>query len=58
MKIRVTMLTENNEPIEKLGDNPELKVRLAWEMICDMISRGSGDKATLEKVEIVREDES
>lgn len=32
MKVKVTILTQNNIPLSTLGDNPEEKVRIAWEL--------------------------
>ena len=55
MKVRVTLLTENDKPVSALGDNPEEKVKKAWESIIAMIMLLDGkgrDKATVEKVEV------
>ena len=54
MKVRVTLMTENDTPIETLGDNPEEKILTAWKAVCKMLTTLSdGDKATVESIEIV-----
>lgn len=62
MKIRVTIMTENNVPVSTLGDNPLTKIKGAWECVVAVINECSnsenGDKAELEKVEIVDEGEN
>ena len=37
MKVIVTLLTKNDVPVEKLGENPEEKVRQAWEGVVGML---------------------
>ena len=56
MKIRLTIITENNKPVEALGENPEEAVKKAWEMIFKLITPFSKnkDKAYVENVEILR----
>lgn len=56
MKIRLTIITENNKPVEALGENPEEAVKIAWEMIFKLITPFSEneDKAYVENVEILR----
>lgn len=64
MKVRVTLLTENNSPVEALGENPENRIKGAWELMLTMFmcygkSMGvddNGDKVTVEKVEVVRDE--
>ena len=53
MKVRVTILTENDKPVSALGDNPEEKAKRAWELILALLNAAGEDRATLEKVEIV-----
>ena len=55
MKVRVTLMTENDSPIEELGENPQEKIEEAWKMCCDILTKlcNNGDTATLEKIEIV-----
>lgn len=54
MKIRVTLLTENNKPVSVLGENPEAKIKQAWDLALTLIATlNPGDKAFVEKVEVV-----
>ena len=53
MKVRVTLMTENDKPISVLGENPEEKLKRGWELICAMLNTMSDDSAALESVEIV-----
>ena len=57
MKIRVTLLTENDRPVSALGDNPTEKAKIAWDLIALMLMDMSetSEKCTVEKVEIVEE---
>lgn len=58
MKVRVTLMTENDCPVSNIGPNAEEKARRAWEALCAMINLAGGpnkDKVTLESVEIVSE---
>lgn len=57
MKVRVTLMTENDTPIEELGENPQEKIKAAWKLLCAYLTTlcNNGDIATLEKVEIVNE---
>lgn len=60
MKVRVTLMTENDVPAGNMGPDIEEKSRRAWEALCDMINLAGGpnkDKVTLESVEIVEEAE-
>lgn len=60
MKIRLTIMTENDKPVENLGDNPEEKIRKAWDVLLSMIALMSdnNENAYVERVEVVRgEDE-
>ena len=54
MKCRVTILAENNQPVSKLGDNPEEKVKLAFQMFFDQLSLFSlnEDKVAVLEVEV------
>ncbi len=56
MKIRLTIMTENNKPVENLGDNPEEKIKKAWDVFLSMIALMSenNDNAYVERVEVVR----
>lgn len=56
MKIRLTIMTENDKPVENLGDNPEEKIKKAWDALLLMIAMMSDNKDTayVERVEVVR----
>ena len=57
MKIRVTLLVENEKPISLLGDNPEAKIKQAYELVLALVmTQSPGDKALVEKVEVVEEE--
>ena len=55
MKIKLTLITENNVPVESLGDEPEEKIKRAWELGLSIIASLSDDKskAQVESVEIL-----
>lgn len=53
MKVRVTIMTENDKPISVLGENPEEKIKRGWELVLALLNAQSEDRATLENVEIV-----
>lgn len=53
MKVRVTIMTENDKPISVLGENPEEKIKRGWELVFALLNAQSEDKAMLENVEIV-----
>lgn len=53
MKVRVTLMTENDKPVSALGKNPEEKLKRGWELVCAMLNTMSDDGATLENIEIV-----
>lgn len=53
MKVRVTIMTENDKPISVLGENPEEKAKRCWELMLALLNTQSEDRATLERVEIV-----
>jgi hypothetical protein len=56
MKIRLTIMTENDKPVEILGENPEEKIKKAWDVLLTMMSLTSenNDTAYVESVEVVR----
>ena len=56
MKIRLTIMTENDKPVENLGDNPEEKIKKAWDVLLLMIAMMSenNENAYVEQVEVVR----
>lgn len=53
MKVRVTIMTENDKPVSVLGENPEEKAKRVWELVLALLNTKSEDKATLESVEII-----
>lgn len=53
MKVRVTIMTENDKPVSVLGENSEEAARKAWELVLALLNAQSEDRATLERVEIV-----
>ena len=56
MKIRLTIMTENDKPVENLGDNPEEKIKKAWDALLTMITlmSESNENAYVERVEVIR----
>ena len=58
MKVRLTIMTENDRPVEALGDNPERKIWDAWDAVLKFMNKCDKDGASahLENVEIVRDE--
>ena len=56
MKIRLTIMTENDKPVENLGDNPEEKIKKTWDALLLMVAMMSenNENAYVERVEVVR----
>lgn len=56
MKIKLTVITENNKPVEVLGENPEEKIKGIWNTVLMLISAmaENDDDAYVENVEIMR----
>lgn len=54
MKVRVTLMTENDKPVEVLGEDAEEKVKKAWDMLVRLLNAVSKDTAYVENVEILR----
>ena len=52
MKVRVTLLTENDKYMECSQEKCEEVVKQAWEYFCKVATR-AGDVATIEKVEVL-----
>ena len=54
MKCKITFLAENNQPVSILGDNPEEKVKLAFQMFFNQFTllAENEDKVTIIKVEV------
>jgi len=56
MKVRVTLMTENDVPVEKLGENPLEKIKGAWDTVISLLSAlMDGDTCEVEKVEIMED---
>ena len=60
MKVRVTLLTANDVPVEELGENPLEKIKGAWDLVIAFFSTLSpeNESAHVERVELVEEDET
>lgn len=60
MKIRLTLITENDKPVSVLGENPEEKIKRAWDLALTFIgtlNHGPVDKVFVEKVEVIEEND-
>lgn len=57
MKVKVTLITQNNSPLESLGEDPVATITRGWDLLCRMVELNSrnGDKATVEAVEIMED---
>ena len=53
MKVRVTVMTENNVSVSELGENPEQKIRKAWDAIIAFIDLMNEDSIYVENIELV-----
>lgn len=53
MRVRVTVMTENNVPVSELGENPEQKIREVWDATIALIDLMSEDSIYVEKIELV-----
>ena len=54
MKVRVTLMTENDKPVEVLGEDAEEKVKMAWDKLIGLLTIVGKDTAYVESVEILR----
>lgn len=52
MKTRVTIVAENDTPVSVLGDNPNEKVKAAWEIMLNLIASQGGETVKVEKAEV------
>ena len=52
MVTRITIVAENDKPMSALGDNPNEKVRMAWELILNLIALQSGETVRVESTEV------
>lgn len=55
MKVRVTLMTENDVPASKLGPDAPKLARQAWEVFVGLINRLGKDKAYIESVEVLED---
>lgn len=57
MKAKVTLVTESNNPLSPYIDKEHLMVlyQNAWENLAKTISNCSGEKTTVESVELIEE---
>ena len=55
MKVRVTLMTENDVPVSTLGDDPVRSIRTAWDFVVGLLRMQGDDDIYVEKVEIVEE---
>ena len=58
MKIRITLLTENDKPLPPVEKRPtEEQIMKAWQFILDMLIflGGTNDRATVESAEFIEE---
>ena len=56
MKIRITLMTENDLPVSELGDNPVEKIKAAWDSFLSSVLLFSDDPSEngyVEEIEIV-----
>ena len=55
MKVRVTLMTENDAPVSSLVENPEEAIRNGWKLFLGLSIATSdyADKSHVEKVEIL-----
>ncbi len=52
MITRVTIVAKNNEPMSVLGDNPNEKVKAAWEIALNFIALRNGETVNVESAEV------
>lgn len=53
MRVRVTLMTENDVPVSVLGENPEQKIRDAWDVTIAALDLMIEDSIYVESTEIV-----
>lgn len=53
MRVRVTVMTENNVPVSELGENSEQKIRDVWDATIAFIDLMSEDRIYVENIELV-----
>lgn len=53
MRVRITLMTENDKPISVLGKNQKKELKKGQELFLALLNAQNDDRATLENVEIV-----
>ena len=54
MKIRVTLMTENDKHLDMSKENIETSAKIAWNLVCTMLNTlNPEEKASIEKCELV-----
>lgn len=53
MKVRLTVMTENDVPVSELGENPDQKIRKAWDAVIACYNLITTDNIYVENIEIV-----
>ena len=61
MKVRITLITENNRPVSALGENPEDTIRWGWDVFLSTLlsladNKKNEDRFMIEDVQILDED--
>lgn len=57
MRVRVTIMTENSVPVSVLGENPEQKIRDAWDATIAVADLMSEDSIYVENIELVEDEQ-
>ena len=52
MKTRVVLYGENDKPTSILGDNPQAKVKKAWDAVIALLATTTDDILRVESVEV------
>lgn len=52
MITKVTIIAKNDTPMSVLGDNPNEKVKAAWEVMLNLIALQGGETVSVENVEV------
>lgn len=52
MKTRIVLYAENDKPVSILGDNPQEKVKKAWDAVIALLATTTDDIMRVESVEV------
>ena len=52
MKTRIVLYGENDKPVSILGDNPQEKVKKAWDTVIALLATTTDDILRVESVEV------